>query len=107
MIDPTKQLPHDQSEHDELQHLIADLARWFESPTGQAFKTSSEDTGMPGFSMHLLMDTVQSDPGELPMTMTTAFMLGAKFMRQWMIARQSEPLPDLSHISDKYSEGEA
>jgi len=105
MTDIAKQLPHDQGEHDELQHLIADLAKWFESPTGQEFKTSTEDTGMPGFAMHLLMDTVQSDPSELPMTMTTAFMLGAKFMRHWMNKKQAEPLPDLSHITDKHSEG--
>ena len=88
-----KQLPHHQDEHDELQQLTGDLGRWIETDTGIAFRESIEDTGMPGFAMHVLMDCTRTDPSQLPQAMNTIFLLGAKYMRQWMEKRQAgEPV---------------
>jgi len=88
-----QQLPHSQEEHDELNHLTGDLGSWLETETGLAFKESIEDTGMPGFAMHVLMDCTRTDPTQLPAAMNTIFILGAKYMRSWMEKRQaSEPL---------------
>jgi len=90
-----QQLPHSSEEHDELQSLTADLGRWVETETGKSFTKSIEDTGMPGFAMHILMDCTQTNPTQLPQAMNTIFVLGAKYMRGWMEKRQAEALPPM------------
>jgi hypothetical protein len=90
----TNQPPHQPDEHEQVQLLVDNVNAWFEMPTGQAFKQVTEDRGLPTLVYHMLKDFATEDPTQIPQAVTTAFMIGAKFMREWMNERQAEPLPE-------------
>ena len=83
-------LPHRDDHHLKVQQMCDDLNRWFDSPTGQAFKKHTEEIKMPDLALHLLYDTAFGDPDLFPQTCFTLVMLGAEEMRKWMEKRQAE-----------------
>jgi len=88
------QIPHDSAEHQDLQVIVQAVHHWFDTPNGQAFRQVTQDKQFPKLMFHLLKDTASGDPDQLPQSITTSFMTGAMVMRDWMIERQSEPIPE-------------
>jgi|TARA_B110000263_G_scaffold177756_1_gene155485 hypothetical protein len=75
---------HDEATHEEVEDMVAAVSKWFDSPTGEAYRKWSEQNRHPALANHLLVDTAQETPDNIQTGISTVFMLGAMSMRRWM-----------------------
>ena len=79
---------HDETTHEEVEDMVAAVSKWFDSPTGKAYRKWSEENRHPSLASHLMVDTAQATPEDIHNGVSTVFMLGAMSMRRWMEVRQ-------------------
>ena len=79
---------HDEATHEEVEDMVAAVSKWFDSPTGEAYRKWSEENRHPSLASHLMVDTAQAAPEDIHNGGSTVFMLGAMSMRRWMEAKQ-------------------
>ena len=79
---------HDEATHEEVADMVAAVSKWFDSPTGEAYRKWSEENRHPSLASHLMVDTAQAAPEDIHNGVSTVFMLGAMSMRRWMEAKQ-------------------
>ena len=79
---------HDEATLEEVEDMGAAVSKWFDSPTGEAYRKWSEENRHPSLASHLMVDTAQATPEDIHNGVSTVFMLGAMSMRRWMEAKQ-------------------
>tara|TARA_R110000737_G_scaffold268720_1_gene276109 strand:- start:171 stop:440 length:270 start_codon:yes stop_codon:yes gene_type:complete len=79
---------HDEATHEEVEDMVTVVSKWFDSPTGEAYRKWSEENRHPSLASHLILDTAQTAPEDIHNGVSTVFMLGAMSMRRWMEAKQ-------------------
>ena len=79
---------HDEATHEEVEDMVAAVSKWFDSPTGEAYRKWSEENRHPSLASHLMVDTAQAAPEDIHNGVSTVFMLGSMSMRRWMEAKQ-------------------